>query len=691
MRRGVLLLAFVACTTPERPAPRANVAAPTTTVLVPPPPSIPQAASGKLAPSFVHSEAGLGARLADVDGCATCHSDVASQWRKSAHAFASFNNPVYRVVVDKIRHDRGNETSQFCGGCHDTSLLVDGAMLGDIVPTDLRAHAGISCATCHSINGAHADGNASYDLDPSPIPVPKEGDASSAAVHRARVGQTTLRTAAMCGTCHKAFLDSTTGNAVHLVGQDDLTPWARSPFAGTESARIDEEIPQKDCRGCHMPRVPATDDMGAKNGTVASHWFLGSHTWLASMESDPTLLAKAQAFMQERVSLAIGGLRTQGAVSTVDLVVRNLDVGHRFPGGVMDAQDTWLELVIEDAAGRRIAEAGTQQEASGADLSAHVFASYMARADGTRLEVRETHEFRAGVWNHTIAPRDAEVVGFSFEAPANAALPLVAKARLRHRTRNLPLQKAACADTRSARGAEFGKAGLAKVARAIDACKVQPVTDLAHAELTLGTEAPPSFEREIAYGLGLSHALQEHVDDARAPYQRALALATTPRQRAIALGGLAQVAARQGRVDETFALAAKADAELGALAVAMERARAEVQASTWRLAEAAPRFLSVATRAPQDDGAWSAAAVAFGSTGDKASALRAAHEGLALQPRDGDLLRVQALSVESPEAESAFLARRTPDDAPSIRAKCSANVPGCANERIPVHVHRMRQ
>jgi hypothetical protein len=41
-------------------------------------------------------------------------------------------------------------------------------------------------------------------------------------------------------------------------------------------------------------------------------------------------------------------------------------------------------------------------------------------------------------------------------------------------------------------------------------------------------------------------------------------------------------------------------------------------------------------------------------------------------------------------AQEAFLERRTPDDAPQIRGRCSAKVPGCANERVPVHIHEMR-
>ncbi len=699
--------------------------------------SLPEPGVGSLAPSLARVVDGTtphraGDALADVEDCAGCHADVASQWRKSAHAFASFNNPVYRVVVEKLRTDRSPTTSQFCGGCHDVALLVDGAMLGTIEPTDLRAHAGITCKTCHGIAEARADGNASWDLDLSPIPIPKDGDADSILRHRARVGPATLRSVEMCSTCHKAFLDASTGNAHHLVGQDDASPWARSAFAGSDGARIDEDVPQKDCRGCHMPRLPATQgDAGAKRGTVASHLFLGGHTWLASMQGDAELVEKARAFLENRVSLDVAGLRhesgksdliasapvalVRGEHAVVDVALRNLDVGHRFPGGVMDAQGTWVEIVIEDRQGRRVAEAGTTHEASGADPTAHVLASYMARKDGTRLDVRETHEFQAGVFNHTIAPRDAAVIGYGFVAPEDAArYPLKVTARLRHRSRNLELQRAACADTRSERGRSFGQVGLKKVARAIDACKVQPITDVARGEVWLDGDAASeptparaaetpdvAFERRYAYGLGLSHALQERIDDARAPLMAALVLARTPRQRAIALGAVAMIAAKQGRTEETFALAARADAAAREAGMppppSMQRARAEVLSATWRLAEAAPLFLDVASRSPRDDAAWATAAVAFGGAGKPHDALEATRRGLAVQPRDGDMLRVQALSLAALHADpasldaskAAFLERRTPDAAPGVRGRCSSRVPGCANERVPVHVHTM--
>lgn len=695
---------------------------------------IPKAPDGMMAPSLGHATLAKGSSVADVDGCASCHTDVASQWRKSAHAFASFNNPVYRTGVDRIRKDRGERTSHFCGGCHDVSLLVDGSMLRPIEGSDLRAHAGITCMTCHSIEGARPDGNGSWDIEASAVPLPVEGDPQSSVRHRERVGRPALRTAEMCSTCHKAFLDPDTGNAAHLVGQDDATPWARSAYAGSHGARIDDVTLERDCRGCHMPRVKAGQgDPGAKNGTIASHGFLGGHTWLASMQSDPELVRRAQDFLQRRVSLDVGGVRHEGGrrelvsakpvvlalgeEAVVDIVLRNLDVGHRFPGGVMDAQDTWIEIVVEDAKGARIASAGTEHETTGADPSAHTLSAYMANGEGTRLLVRETHEFRASVWNHTLPPRDAAVVGYSFTTPVDpAAYPLAVSARLRHRSRGLELQKVACSDFRSERGKTFNRVGLTKVARAIDACRPQPVTDVASVRVLLSGGAADvaarpdesnaaAFERRYAYGLGLSHALQEHLDDARAPLEAAIELARSPRDRAIAIGGLALVASRQGRTEETFVLADRADAAAGEAGLsqgphpAMQRARAEVLASTWRLLEAAPLFLDVAERSPKDDAAWAQAAMTLGGAGDPAGALEIARRGLAIQPRDGDMLRAQALALASLQgsepllgaAQAAFLERRTPDDAPGVRGKCSAKVPGCANERVPVHVHAMRQ
>jgi hypothetical protein len=75
----------------------------------------------------------------------------------------------------------------------------------------------------------------------------------------------------------------------------------------------------------------------------------------------------------------------------------------------------------------------------------------------------------------------------------------------------------------------------------------------------------------------------------------------------------------------------------------------------------------------------------------------AAQRGLALAPRDSDLLRVQALALRglgaSPDwtdsALEAYDRHRPPDRAADLRIACVGSVPLCASERDPVHVHEM--
>lgn len=342
-----------------------------------------------------------GDTLTETESCAGCHAEAAAQWGASAHAFGSFNNPIYRASVDRFRHDVGREASTFCGGCHDVALVADGAMSADVAPNDPRARGGISCRVCHGIDATRPDGNGSYNLASSPIPIPRDGDLASLEAHRARMAMAPLRTPAMCGTCHRSFLSPETGNPAHLTGQDELGAWRRSPFAGSLATRVDEDVDIAECRTCHMPLedAPLGDAAAtaAKGGKIRSHRFAGGHTWLAAMRGDASQLAAEQAMLRGAASIDVAAARaadggwtlpadgaavTPGAPLTLDVVVRNEHVGHRFPAGVVDAQDTWIELRITDARGRPVADAGVLHATSDDDATAHVLRVVQADEDG---------------------------------------------------------------------------------------------------------------------------------------------------------------------------------------------------------------------------------------------------------------------------------------------------------------------
>jgi hypothetical protein len=701
-------------TTPVLPA----ITAPTPMALLPRP-------SPELGPAQTELAGTLtGDTVTETESCAGCHADAAAQWRSSAHAFGSFNNPIYRVVIDRFRADVGKDASRFCGGCHDVALLVDGAMSKEVAPTDSRGHGGITCRVCHGIESTRPDGNGSYLLASSPIPIPRDGDDESLRAHKARMAMAPLRTAEMCGSCHRAFLSPETGNPSHLVGQDELGAWERSAYAGSLATRVDEPIQAAECRTCHMPLEAAEHgDAAAKDGKIRSHRFAGANTWLAAMRGDGHQVEAAQAMLRGAASIDVavamaadwtrtlpadGAPVTPGQPLTLDVVLRNERTGHRFPGGVLDAQDTWVELEVRDAHGKRLAEAGEAQQATGVDETAHRLRAVLGDEHGTPLLMRETQRFRAPVFNHTIAPRDADVVRFRFQVPALLAasqLPLHVTARLRHRSRDLALARAACADAKTSRGAAFAREVARRTGGAMDPCVAEPVTEVATSEVQLGTGAAmglgsmPTWRRLYDHGLGMLHALQEDVESARPSLERALEVLPpeADRERAMVLDALAEVSIREGRTDEALRSLDEAEALVPGHP-AIPHARGAALGNVWRWKEATAPLRAAALASPVDDVLWSHLAVAYGSADEPRAALDATTHGLALSPRDADMLRVQALALErlgaSPEdvtrARDAFARWRPPDDAPAVKNGCSSQFPWCALERLPVHVHPMR-
>jgi tetratricopeptide (TPR) repeat protein len=284
-----------------------------------------------------------------------------------------------------------------------------------------------------------------------------------------------------------------------------------------------------------------------------------------------------------------------GGVLTFEVVVRNEGVGHRFPGGVLDAQDTWIELSVRDVRGKLLAEAGARQLATGEDPTAHRLRAVQVDEQGTPLLLRETDLFRIAAYNHTIAPRDAEVVRYRMAVgPSAAAQPWQVTATLWHRSRNLELASAVCADKRTVRGADFAREVTARTDAPLDACAPEPVTDVARAEVWIGSgsklRAPsvvmPSWRRLYDHGLGLLSALQEDVDSARASLERALELAPpgADRPRAMIAHALAQVAIREGRTEEALLHLDEAERLAGGHP-AIAHARGQLLGDVWRWAE----------------------------------------------------------------------------------------------------------
>ncbi len=609
----------------------------------------------------------------DVASCQECHPDAVHQWQSSAHANASFGNPWYRTLVDDLREKQGFTASRHCGGCHDPLLLLSGRMDKAIEPGESQALSGVTCLVCHSVSKATVNGNGSYVLDTSPVPYPEVGDEDSIAAHRARLAMEPLRSPALCASCHRGFLGPHTGSPEVLGGIDEPGQWRASAWAGSHAARLEpEELPRRECRSCHMPEVEAKE--GDEAGpTLPSHRFAGGHSALAAAVGDPLQVAAVEAMTRSAATVDVW---EEDGIATV--VIRNIGVGHRFPGGARDMKNLWIQLRVLDVRGRLLTGLGLEDSADSYALQTVVLAE-----DGRPELLHRVQNFRTLGWDHTIAARDAGMVEFVLPPLPS---PYILVARLvaeRHRTE---VQALVCAAMKEPRSLAFGEQARKEGRRVLDGCLEEPVLELASAIMWVGVDIP-------AKG-GAARGLRER------RYDRALAMLHLPGERleeiyswvdndfpaSVALKATAL--ANQGRLEESLQVLEQLRRS-GASGPAVERIAALAYGQVWRWPEAAAAATAVTLGAPGDSGAWRELARARGSAGDPAGSLEAAVAGLALAPRDLSMLRSQALALQqlgepADAAVQAWLRYQGPQDDEALKLACDQQVKGCFDQRQPV-------
>ncbi len=296
--------------------------------------------------------------------------------------------------------------------------------------------------------------------------------------------------AEFCSTCHKVHLDVPVNSYRWFRGFNEYDNWQASGVSGQGARSFYYPPEPRLCRDCHMPLVPS-DDAGNDDGFVRSHRFPGANTALPVANRDHEQLEIVTEFLKaNQVTVDIfamtegtttieegqtagagaegGELHTTFAVGEeaafsvqpattgearpviapldriqptlvrgenvrVDVVVRTRGVGHFFPGGTVDAYDTWLELQATDSEGRTIYWSGMADEDSPVDDGAHFYRSLMIDAHGNPIDKRNAPAARAVVYVRLIPPGAADTVRFRLQVPAETASALTLTARLNYR------------------------------------------------------------------------------------------------------------------------------------------------------------------------------------------------------------------------------------------------------------------
>lgn len=618
--------------------------------------------------------------LADVERCASCHAGAHAAWSESAHARASFDNPWYGQASAAFRAERGHAAGSFCSGCHEPALLVAGRAGEAPNPEDPLTTRGITCGVCHGIERVDTGGAASYTLRTERLFIPDLGDPASIARHRAAVTPEPLRTGQLCGSCHRGFLEPEQGPDHFLSGVDDLGPWRSSVYGGSEATRLDARLPPQSCQSCHMPRRPiprgAPGDLAGAE--LADHHFAGGHQGLAALSDDAR--EAADAALRDAVRLSVHARREEGVLELAT-VVTNVGVGHHFPGGLRDASDVWIELTLRDASGDVLASAGRAWTRGEADPGAYRLRAWSVDDEGALEDRHHVHRFSASVADTTLAPRASRVVLYRLDENARASFALRAEARLLMRTHPPALREAACAHD----------PGFESERGALDPC-ARTIVELARVDeplayYTANDFTPNSFRDTYDLARAFAAGTQERLDRSEALLDRLDAIANTRFEHAQAAALRARIYARQGREAEALAALAPAEAIVGEHP-ALARIRGRAHAQVWHWERAKEAFSLAARLAPGDRRAHVDLAIAALSAGAPLEALQATHDGLALQPRDPDQLRVQYLALEElavddagralgQRAREAWRAHRRPDRLDTLRHACAARDPAC--------------
>ena len=295
------------------------------------------------------------------------------------------------------------------------------------------------------------------------------------------------QTAEFCSACHKVHLDVPVNHYRWFRGFNEYDNWQASGVSGQGARSFYYPPKPSQCADCHMP-ASASTDAGNIAGFVHSHRFPAANTALPTANEDAAQLKVTEDFLKSGImtvdifalsperadkkvaaapqtdlstTFAVGEeaetkitpagpaevapltapldrvnpVIRRGDTVRVDVVVRTKKLGHFFPGGTVDAYDTWVELKATDDKGQVIFWSGmVENDGKGpVEKGAHFYRSLQVDDHGNPINKRNAWATRAVVYVHLIPPGAADTVHYRLHVPENAGNFITLHARLCYR------------------------------------------------------------------------------------------------------------------------------------------------------------------------------------------------------------------------------------------------------------------
>jgi Flp pilus assembly protein TadD len=362
----------------------------------------------------------------------------------------SGREPFYKESVDILERTRGSELTQHCESCHAPVSVFSGALQKGSKESRAMDDEGVTCSVCHSITEARLDGTGSYTIRRPALlaredGTPVYGNVSDAAImadipgHRRAVMRPLLKTPEFCGTCHKSAVTPPLNNYKFLRGFSAYDEWQQSAASRETVAPFYKRETRADCRTCHMPRVQATNDLAAKNSTIASHRWVGANTTTPLFYGQARQVELTEKFLSDHIlTVDIFALRRESTGATIaplnqssenrlelqpgeevtaEVVVFNRKAAHSFPPELRDMYEPWVEFEVLDSSGKTIFHSGFIKPDGTLDERAHVYKTILVDDAGRSITRHQVWLARVKAYDNSIPPGRSDIARYRFRLP----------------------------------------------------------------------------------------------------------------------------------------------------------------------------------------------------------------------------------------------------------------------------------
>lgn len=396
--------------------------------------------------------------------CGHCHEEAYHQWRQALHS-NSFRTPFYRTSVNILIRTKGIEFSRHCDSCHNPIAVVSGALTQDPQVDRSFDKDGLTCTTCHSIQGLQStSGNGGYIMGVPAVMVDENGNRIPGEVqfgdifeyperHSAAVMQPFYRTPEFCAACHKANLPNPLNDYKFIRAFTVYDEWQNSKFSHRNPLTF-YSADFTTCQNCHMYRAETTlHDYGAKSGKLASHRWTAGNTAVPFYYGFDEQLQKTIEFLKSGRYLNVDIFALKKAqddnliapLGTVPfevqpndmlqayVVVQNKNIGHSLIPEVRDLYEAWVEVTVNDAAGNEIYHSGFLKPDGMLDPRAHSFTNRPVNLSGDFVDNHKVWTIHSMAYDNSIQSGRSALVRYEFRIPPDAKGPLSITARVNYR------------------------------------------------------------------------------------------------------------------------------------------------------------------------------------------------------------------------------------------------------------------